>query len=208
MPCYVKLEILPRTMNAILPRIYKCYFCHVTQKTYPTLYTHMLKKHTDKIFFICDYVACLNLFFDTEEEKKTHTMEQHSSSKSVWAEDFTVRLLQQGTLFETRDVCPSKYPVKVFSWKLRQVLQEQSRPSSALRGTASAGRRYKKVHLLRQDVLNHEMLQRTHYEHTPKYQSQVQLWKMRYFLKMRIRPAATRGRSAQEEKKRKKVCLL
>jgi hypothetical protein len=83
MPCDEKIKILPGSSNAAeVPRIYKCYFCNMTSTAYPKINEHIWKKHPNlhKTFYKCDYIACLHLYFNSEEEKNKHTEEQHSSN--------------------------------------------------------------------------------------------------------------------------------
>jgi hypothetical protein len=39
---------------------------------------HMRAKHPDKTIYMCDYVACMHLFFTSEEEKNAHMNELHA----------------------------------------------------------------------------------------------------------------------------------
>jgi hypothetical protein len=57
---------------------YKCYFCDKTYASFPYLNNHLQTKHQKISFFNCDFVACLHLFFSSEEEKNEHMKEQHS----------------------------------------------------------------------------------------------------------------------------------
>jgi KRAB domain-containing zinc finger protein len=65
------------------PRIYKCYFCNMKSTAYPVINDHIRKKHPNshKTLYKCDYIACLHLYFNSEEEKNTHREEQHSSNR-------------------------------------------------------------------------------------------------------------------------------
>jgi uncharacterized C2H2 Zn-finger protein len=85
MPCDEKIKILSSSSNAAeVPRIYKCYFCNMTSAAYPVINVHIRKKHLylHKTFYKCDYIACLHLYFNSEEEKNKHTEEQHSSNSN------------------------------------------------------------------------------------------------------------------------------
>jgi hypothetical protein len=62
------------------PRIFKCYFCDITRQKYLFIQKHMLEEHPHETFFNCDYVACVHLFFTSEEEKNKHMEEQHEST--------------------------------------------------------------------------------------------------------------------------------
>jgi uncharacterized C2H2 Zn-finger protein len=81
--CCVKMEniAIPANLNNEESKtcLYECYFCEKRSKTFPVLNNHMQKKHPDKTFFNCDYKACLHLFFTSEEERRTHMEEHHSS---------------------------------------------------------------------------------------------------------------------------------
>jgi hypothetical protein len=60
-------------------RTFKCYFCDITRRKYMFIQNHMLEEHPNDKFFNCDYVACVHMFFTSEEEKNKHMEEQHDS---------------------------------------------------------------------------------------------------------------------------------
>jgi hypothetical protein len=78
-PCCVELK---KIKIPPCSRSYKCYFCNATSTSYPVINEHIWKKHPNfhNTFYKCDYVACLHLYFNSEEEKNKHTEEQHSSN--------------------------------------------------------------------------------------------------------------------------------
>jgi hypothetical protein len=41
----------------------------------------MRRRHPDKTFYMCDYVACMHLFFTSEEERNAHMKELHAGDK-------------------------------------------------------------------------------------------------------------------------------
>jgi len=85
-PCSVALEKIKNSLKAHYgycaekPRFHKCYFCNATRQSHQVLNSHMLKKHPHKTLLKCDYVACLDLFFASEEERNIHMKEQHNNN--------------------------------------------------------------------------------------------------------------------------------
>jgi hypothetical protein len=61
-------------------RIYNCKFCKMTSRLYKKLDNHLRVKHPNKTVYKCDYVACLNLIFDSDDEKRKHMEALHNSN--------------------------------------------------------------------------------------------------------------------------------
>jgi hypothetical protein len=75
-PCFVRVEKIDMTNH----HIYNCKFCDMTSRFFKYVQRHMRKRHSDKTFYMCDYVACMHLFFISQDEKNKHIKEQHTDN--------------------------------------------------------------------------------------------------------------------------------